>query len=269
MQFHNDFLKRYLLAAPSALAFERAIECELHVDKPWPAPILDIGCGDGIFADILFAGNIDTGIDPDASEVARAKPLGKYNELLVCFGDNIPKPSSSYNTVFSNSVLEHIPDLHPVLLEVHRLMSDDARFYVTIPTNHLEKATLIARLLSSVGLTELAGRYGGFYNRFWRHYNVYTLQGWRTTFERAGFEVEHERPYVPANVSTLYDALTPLGLPGLIAKKLFRRWFLLPWLRPITAPVLASLLAGSVASALKPTEAGCLVYYALKKKSRP
>lgn len=267
MRFNGNFLKRYLAIAPSALAYERAIECALHVGKSWPAPILDIGCGDGIFAKILFEGKIDTGIDPDADEVSRAKPLDKYEELIVCYGDKIPKPDGSYNTVFSNSVLEHIPDLQPVLREVHRLMSDDARFYITIPTDRLEQATFLARALSAVGLKQLAYRYGKFYNRFWRHYNVHSLEGWRAVFAEAGFEVEIERAYVPKNLSTLYDLLTPLALPALIAKKRFRRWLLVPALRPFVAPIMNAILAGPVAKAVdaKPDE-GCLVYYALRKR---
>ncbi|MCZ4291903.1 class I SAM-dependent methyltransferase [Hoeflea alexandrii] len=267
MRFHNDFLKQYLKIAPAALALERSIECGLHVGKEWPSPILDIGCGDGIFADILFADRIETGIDPDASEVERAKGLDKYDELIVCFGDDIPKPDGAYNTVFSNSVLEHIPDLMPVLKEVHRLMSDTARFYITIPTDKLERATFIARFLAAIGLREQAKRYGKFYNRFWKHYNVHTLAEWRQMFEQAGFEVEVERPYVPRNISTLYDLLTPLALPALIAKKLFRRWLLLPGLRPLTAPVIETLLAGAVDRAVR-DEGECLVYYALRKRPR-
>lgn len=265
VQFHSDFLKRYLKIAPAALAFERSIECGLHVGKEWPSPILDIGCGDGIFADILFADRIDTGIDPDASEVERAKCVDKYDELIVCFGDAIPKPDGTYNTVFSNSVLEHIPDLMPVLQEVHRLMTDNARFYITIPTDKHERATFIARLLSSIGLQEQAKRYGQFYNRFWKHYNVYTLTEWRQLFEQAGFEVEVERPYVPTNTSTIYDVLTPLALPALIAKKIFKRWLLLPGLRPLTAPLMEAILSGAVDRAVR-EEGECLVYYSLKKR---
>jgi len=269
VQFHSNFLRRYLALAPSALAFERSIECALHVERPWPAPILDIGCGDGIFAEILFAGKIDTGIDPDATEIERAKPLDKYKELIVCTGDNIPKEDASYNTVFSNSVLEHIPDLMPVLREVLRLMSDDARFYVTIPTDRLERATFIARVLSAVGLRGLAERYGHFYNRFWKHFNVHDEKGWRDIFEEAGFEIEIERPYVPTNSSTLYDLLTPVALPALIARKLYRRWFLVPALRPYTAPVLNVLLAGAVKRAVNHDgPGGCLVYYSLRKRPR-
>ncbi len=56
-------------------------------------------------------------------------------------------------------------------------MSDDARFYITIPTDRLEQATFLARILSAVGLKQLAYRYGKFYNQFWRHYNVHNLEG--------------------------------------------------------------------------------------------
>lgn len=267
VRFHNNFLRRYLDIAPSALAYERAIECALHVGNDWKGPILDIGCGDGIFAQILFEGKIDTGIDPDADEVSRARPRNKYNELIVCYGDNIPKPDASYNTVFSNSVLEHILDLQPVLQEVHRLMTDDARFYVTIPTDRLEEATFVARVISAVGLKQLAYRYGKFYNRFWRHYNVHSLEGWRAVFEQAGFDVEIERPYVPKNLSTLYDLMTPLALPALIAKKKLRRWLLVPSLRPFVAPIMNAILAGFVSKAVdaRPDD-GCLVYYALRKR---
>lgn len=266
MEFNNNFLKRYLLRTPSALGYERAIECELHADKAWPSPILDIGCGDGIFAEVLFAGTVDTGIDPDAGEIEKAKAGGKYRELLVCGGHQIPKPDSSFNTVFSNSVLEHIPDLLPVLREINRLMSEDARFYVTIPTDRLERATFLARILSAIGLEQAAESYGRFYNRFWRHFNVHSLQEWRAIFEEAGFEVEIERPYVPVNQSTLYDLLTPVALPALVAKKMFNRWFLIPPMRPLIAPVLGFFLAGSVKKALAlNTNNGCLVYYSLKK----
>ena len=59
----------------------------------------------------------------------------------------------------------------------------------------------------------------------------------------------------------------PLALPALIAKKRFRRWLLVPALRPFVAPIMNAILAGPVAKAVdaKPDE-GCLVYYALRKR---
>lgn len=266
MKFGTDFLRRYLDIAPAALALERAIECEQHVINDWPGPILDIGCGDGIFAQILCAETIDTGIDPDPVEIDKARFTGTYNELLVCPGDRIPKPDASYRTVVANSVLEHIPDLLPVLREVHRLMTPDATFYVTIPSDRLTDATVPGRLFLALGLRPLARRYRLFYNRFWHHYHDYDEAGWRALFAKAGLEVAEHHAYVPRNLSTLYDFLTVLAFPSLVAKVAARRWMLWPaFRRSVTAPLIHRGLA-PLALRLQKAQGGCLFFFALKKR---
>ena len=50
-------------------------------------------------------------------EIDRAADTMIYDELLLDFGDKIHKKDKSFNTIFSNSVLEHIEDIHAVLLE--------------------------------------------------------------------------------------------------------------------------------------------------------
>ena len=267
MNFNADFFCRYLALAPAALALERSIECEIHARNQWQSPILDIGCGDGIFAKILRTEPVDTGIDPDPTEVERARRQGIYKELLVCAGDRIPKPDGSYRTIFSNSVLEHIPDLLPVLKEAHRLLSPEGLFYVTIPSDRLERATLLARLVRGFGLSGLADRYGKFYNRFWRHHHAYDEAQWRALFLQADFEVVEERAYVPRNLSTLYDFLTMLALPSLVTKKLVNRWFFWPQLRRRTAGMIHAALSPLI-ERLRMGNGACLVFYALRKRSR-
>src|ERR1035437_2226804 len=121
-RFRSAFLANYNACAPLALALERVLECRILSQQSFGQPILDLGCGDGLFASILFADSIDTGIDPDERELQKAGKTGAYKELIHCPGSEIPKPNASYQTVFSNSVLEHIPDLLPVLAEVHRIL---------------------------------------------------------------------------------------------------------------------------------------------------
>lgn len=267
MKFAADFFRRYLDIAPAALALERAIECEQHTRYVWPGPVLDVGCGDGIFAQILCAEPIDTGIDPDPAEIEKARGVGRYRELIVCFGDRIPKPDASYGTVISNSVLEHIPDLVPVLREVHRLMKPDAIFYVTIPSHRLTEATVPGRICLALGLRALARRYRTFYNRFWRHYHDHDDAGWRALFAQAGLEVVGHHAYVPRNVSTLYDFLTGLAFPSLFARSVTRRWILWPaWRHLVTAPVIHTALA-SFAAQTQNAPDGCLFFYALKKRA--
>jgi len=264
MNFNRDFLPRYLEIAPAALAIERSMECEILAAQRFERPILDIGCGDGVFAAVLCADPIDTGIDYDPAEIARAKTYGRYHELIACGGDAIPKPDGSYRTIFSNSVLEHIPDLLPVLKEQHRLLAPGGHFYVTIPTDRWERSTLPARMLHALGLHAQEGKYARFYNSFWNHYHAYSEAQWTALFAQAGFKVVDRQLYAPPNMTTLLDVLTPFGLPAMVSKKLLGRWIAFPTLRKAMAPLIYGLLVGPI-SVCRGQRGGGLIFFNLTK----
>ncbi len=265
MRFNNDFFRRYLEYVPAALALERSIECEVHCTKNWEGPILDLGCGDGIFAEILFAEPVDVGVDPNPEEIKQARKTGAYKELIECFGDDIPKPDNSYSTVFSNSVLEHIPNLEPVLKEVHRVIKENGRFYITVPSGRLENATIVARILKLLRLKNLSNKYCEFYNRFWRHYNVLDEKEWQRIFESAGFEVESQETFVSPNLWTLCDMLTPLALPSKLCKSLLGRWIIFPRFRRLTIWPISKFLNFFRYRMDRKAE-GCLIYFSLVKR---
>ena len=80
--FRSDFLANYTACAPLALAFERTLECRILSQQRFERPILDLGCGDGLFARVLFAEPIDTGVDPSEQELRKADRTGLYQELI-------------------------------------------------------------------------------------------------------------------------------------------------------------------------------------------
>jgi len=265
MKFRNNFYINYLKAAPIPLALERTMECEILSKKNFARPVLDIGCGEGLFAHILFDEKIDTGIDPDERELNRAKDFNKYNELIKCFGDNIPKVAGSFNTVFSNSVLEHIPDIEPVLIEAHRLLSADGNFYVTLPTNLFDRYGVISRILTRLGMTNMAGRFRKFYNDFWRHYHYYDANGWKNLFEKNGFRIIDIKEYGNKKICTTNDFLTPFSIPALLLKKFFNRWTLLPSIRPIvTFPFRLFITQKDIEQAIDIKNGG-LIFFHFKK----
>ena len=143
MEFKQNFFRNYLLDAPLSLAIERSLESQILIQKKFIHPILDIGCGEGIFAYHLFDGQIDVSVEPNQKELQRAKTFNVYGELINCFGDRISKPDKTFKTIFSNSVFEHIPDIKGVLRESHRLLCDDGVIYLTLPTNLFEKYTIM------------------------------------------------------------------------------------------------------------------------------
>ena len=98
---------------------------------------LDLGCGDGKLTKIILdrAGPRRlVGIDPDPLEAELADRLGIYEAVHNVGGDRVPEDDGSFDFVISNSVLEHIEDLEPVLAEAARLLRAGGRFAFTVPS---------------------------------------------------------------------------------------------------------------------------------------
>ena len=269
MRYKDDLLWHYMSVTPLALAFERYLECKIYLDKPFEHPILDLGCGDGLFSYILFDENIDTGVDLNDDELACAKKLNCYDELICCPGDKIPRPDGHFRTIFSNSVLEHIKPLEPVLKEAHRLLSPDGRFYLTVPSIYFEQYTTINQILLKIGLSRAASWYRTFCsNHIWRQYHYHTLQDWESLVSGFGFEVVDSFTYDKKMNCLLNNCLYPFGILGFLNKRLFKRWVLFPAVRRILMlPIYA------ISKYLFTTDTihdnGGLVFLELKKVKNP
>ncbi len=97
----------------------------------------------------------------------------------------------------SNSVLEHIQGINPVLKEAYRLLDDDGVFYCTVPTNYFDKYSLMFQFLTFLKLRQLSEKYRRFFNKFWKHYHYYDMDGWNKLFEDNGFIVVKSHGYCP------------------------------------------------------------------------
>ncbi|MBF0386270.1 MAG: class I SAM-dependent methyltransferase [Candidatus Omnitrophica bacterium] len=262
---NDDLLLAYMGMAPLALAFERYLECQIYRDLELADPVLDIGCGDGLFAHILFDGQVDTGIDLNPHELERARVLGGYKELITCSAGAIPKPDGSYRTIISNSVLEHIPDLSSVLKEAHRLLVPGGRFYVTVPAPEFEEYTIGNIVLTGIGLRGVAAGYKAFCSRvLWRQIHYKSVEGWKALAMAHGFEVLDGFAYDSRQVCLLNDFLYPFSILDVIKKRLLNRWTLMPtfrrfWMYPFYL-FAKNFLKGNVRA-----DSGGLVFLSLRK----
>jgi len=254
-----------LQLAPLPLALERTWECQILASKPMLAPLLDIGCGEGVFAKVLFRDLIDLGIDPQTQEIVRAKELGQYKELLQCYGDKIPREAGSFKTILSNSVLEHIPDLKPVLIEAHRLLATDGDMYITVPTNYFDHYSFLYQTLSFFKLNGLAEKFRMFFNNFWAHYHYFDKTGWISYLNSVGFDVIESQEYCSKTQGVLNDLLAPFSLLSFFQKKFFNTWFLFPKLRTVNAAILSKVFF-PFSKVDKKVKNGGIIFFHLRKR---
>jgi len=222
----KDYLKLHLVDLPYFRALLRAVEARFYEDIILPEPVLDLGCGDGHFASRTFDHKLQLGMDPWWGPITEAAGRGAYQHLVCAEGSCMPLPGNYFSSAVSNSVLEHIPDLDPVLVEAARVLKPGGLFIFCVPNHRFLDSLSIARWLDRIGLAGLAGRYRDFFNRISRHYHCDSLDTWNERLGKFGFELETSWDYFPPEALKTLEWGHYFGIPSLISKILFNRWIL-------------------------------------------
>ena len=224
-------LDRYWFAPPVALW--RAIELRTLAAETFPRPILDVGCGDGLIAQALFRHDppIEVGFDPWADQVRKAPETGVYAAVQQAVGHAMPYADGAFGSVLSNSVLEHIPDLDPVLAEVARVVRPGGRVLFTVPSDAFRTLLAGYRQRAAAGDRAGAEAYAAGIDAWLSHYRYPAPGEWDAMLSRVGLQLVRTTYYVPAEAMTLWDrgnatyGVHPgVGLP-------FFRWLASPRLR--------------------------------------
>ena len=203
----TDFVARY--PAQPATAFWRGIEIDVlsQADIPVDGLGLDLGCGDGILTDILFERIGKTprlvGIDPDPLETEAAKKYPFYERIHTVGGNAIPEADATFDYVISNSVLEHIFDLEPVIKEVGRVLKSGGRFYYTVPC-----PTFHDNLSGSLFPGQDRDTYLAKLDKRLAHFNYLTEQDWQIMCARYGMEVDGVTGYLGGKATKRWETLS-------------------------------------------------------------
>lgn len=98
--------------------------------------ILDIGCGDGNFSDLLkkaCRANEVCGVDISEKAIEAAKKNG-VNALQLDIDENdFPFPDNFFDAVHAGEVIEHLYDPFHFLDEIHRTLSETGFLVITTP----------------------------------------------------------------------------------------------------------------------------------------
>jgi SAM-dependent methyltransferase len=240
----DDLLWRHLKELPAFRALLRAVEARFYQDfLPLEEPVLDVGCGDGHFASVALPCPLAAGIDPAEKVLSEAQERGAYRVVARSLGDALPFSDRAFATVISNSVLEHIPEVDPVLAEIGRVLRPAGRFIFCVPGDHFTELLFFTQLFRWLGLESLARAYESYFNGISRHYHCDGPEVWQARLSRVGLQLVDSFYYFSEHALHALDLGHYFGAPSLVTKKLFGRWILVPtrwnlaltehWLRPL------------------------------------
>lgn len=228
MTSQRDLLWLNIRELPYFRGLMRAVEGRFYQDLVLESPTLDIGCGDGHFAQVTFPRKLEVGIDPWFGPLLEAEKRKVYNLLIHSYGQTMPVPDGAFSSAVSNSVLEHIEDVQPVLNELARVLKPGGYFYFCSPNHQFDPALSIARFLDRIGWRGAAKAYRRLFDRISRHVHLDPPEVWQERLEQAGLHViQHWNYFSPRSLAVL-EWGHYFGLPAWIARKLTGRWILAP-----------------------------------------
>lgn len=254
---NRDHLWQQLCDLPYFRALLRAIEARFYKDLPIAAPVLDLGSGDGLFAQQTFTRPIDVGIDPFYSPTFGKIYREGYLALSTAEGAHMPFADASFQTIISNSVLEHIPDIEPVIAECYRVLKPGGTMLFCSPSDHFTDWFVGAKFLGDA--------YRNWFNKIARHHHCDSPEAWAARLSKHGLSVERSWYYFSPRALRILEIGHFLGVPNLLSKIVLGKWVLWPSVNNPMLKLLHTWLTPVYNEALPPT--GACVFIVARKLS--
>jgi SAM-dependent methyltransferase len=236
----DQYFREYIRTSPIAHAISRAVEARHLGGVDQVSPMLDIGCGFGEFGEPFYRIPCDVGIDIRRFDLER-RIAGVYRSVLLCDARRMPLANDSFQTIFSVSVLEHIPDVQAVLAEATRVLRPGGVFALTVPGKALGEMWGVPRALNRVGLRRAAEMYAERLNATFDHINLWTGEEWAERLSQCGLKVETYREILSPRATAMLDLFFPTALPSQLGRLLTKKRFV--YRPPGTVDLLTSRFA--------------------------
>ena len=199
-----DFLSRYWFAPPVALW--RSIEARTLATLDFPAPMLDFGCGDGLYTEAIFGKQIKIfGNDIAKGELPSARDSGVYKHgVQFADGHGLPYKTAAFGSVYSNSVVEHIPDPQNVLPELSRVLRRGGKLVLTVPS---DKFRSLLFGVTNAATSAAAAAYAVKIDKLLAHHHYNTPEQWRKLYAGVGLKLIEARYYISPETEQQWDRM--------------------------------------------------------------
>lgn len=203
-------------------------------------PILDIGCGDGLFwqhiIQAIRSNEVSDlrgllGIDISASELKMASVRLKAEGGEAIHRD-ISAPidlthQSTFRSVIANCSLEHVSHIEPALRNVHSMLESGGKFILFVPSPVWTDCLASKRMCNKFS-SRLGGLVGGCFDGFFQHRHLYPAEVWKFLLGGIGFEVENVIGLGSPAANRLFEGKLGWAALAFVWKALFRKypWFL-------------------------------------------
>ncbi|MCK4224096.1 MAG: methyltransferase domain-containing protein [candidate division Zixibacteria bacterium] len=260
-----------------ATLFWRLFEIEALVQKTrMRGRILDLGCGDGRVSSTIFScaqhscnkegPNALIGIDPDVEDSAFARRNGFYEKVYTCSASAIPEENGSFDFCFANSVIEHIPDIEEVLLEVSRVLRANGKFIFTVPSTGFDTLMKTSRFWAEKFSGGNLEEYSRTMNTRLAVYHYFDHNVTEAMLRNVGLGIIQEEYYFPESAVRIWESISnhtagytcrlfgPDLKPHAIQKKtgLLRLQYAIP--RGVQTTILSSFLRPKIKKVLENAE---------------
>ncbi|HWZ92836.1 MAG TPA: methyltransferase domain-containing protein [Polyangiaceae bacterium] len=225
-----DF-RRYFPHTPTALAIKECARLSVVRRYACPGPVLDVGCGDGLFAHMAFDDAEVWGIDINAAEGRWAAASQAYSQVILGDVTRATLPESFFATCVANCSLEHVPRIDLALRTIYNSLLPGGLAYLFVPNAEWASHLTSARVLTELGAPALGRHIQESIDRLFRHHHLYDQQGWGRVVAEAGFEVVAVEPVLSTATTVAFEAFLLPSLAGLLNKRLTTRWTNFPNLR--------------------------------------
>jgi ubiquinone/menaquinone biosynthesis C-methylase UbiE len=222
----STFLRDFLLVAPLSHALWRSVEALCFNAEKLNAPVLDLGCGFGEFAGVVF-GKLECGIDVNKKDLKMALSGNKYDDVIYADARRLPFKKSSYSSVISVSVMEHISNVPRVIKEVNRVLKKGGVFVFTVPTKELYDNLFFPTVFKQLGILFLADWYVKLHKKAFVHQTIKTSRWWENELKKANFKIIKKQGTISSTLVKLHDLFLMFAFPSQIWRWLFGKRLIL------------------------------------------